>query len=408
MAKVYTSCIEESKIRVKMCGPVLPMVLKGLGYGVAYAAAAIAAIAAFMVIPVASGAGIFIAIAIAAYVGLAAFYAGFFQGMCTRWLNERLICLDSQQDPHCVIGRVMADETVDKGFLGFDIDSHFNLRLMPHVETDADENKNKNSMNFLFKDGQQGQEFLARRLMSWTWSDDESKLEGKRTHLHCEFETNYWFKVCEVSEVLAPLAPVLITITTPSIEAACNAVASIFGFLSPLINIFCRFLAPVLAMALVTLLNLALARAIADPGSSTDANIGDRPKEPLKENEPVVIIGNFVYDAGHCIGWHEIHPVLAVMRITPPEQYLERFAAPLIGVSPNKLTQADMNQGLDSPDFAKAAKSLKDFWCSEINRARGAKGNAEQLLRSQRWAVHPLIDSCKEDEARTSPRPIIK
>ena len=49
-----------------------------------------------------------------------------------------------------------------------------------------------------------------------------------------------------------------------------------------------------------------------------DANVGDTPLGTLADGDQVVVYGTHVYDGFH-EGWHELHPLMAIMRVPPPE-----------------------------------------------------------------------------------------
>lgn len=416
MGKTYTKCTPDTS-PVKLCGPVGPLVLNGLGYGAAAALAALTAGMIALATAVASGNAAAVAIVLAAMVYLieAAFYGGFMEGMCDQWLNGRLLCLNKDDvtnlqdvtnvEDECAVGRVVKNEDVDKSFSNFDLDSFINLQLMPHLKDD--DALPANSKNSLFHDEQQGFHFMRRRLKGRGWSDDAGDY---RKFLHCEFESDYWKKICQISKILAPLAPLVIALVSPIVEGACNAVLSWLGFLAPII---CKIITPLLAMALLVLLNLALGRLASDPGSSSDANVGDRPEDPILMGETVVVRGRFVYDAGHCEGWHEIHPVQKVMRV-PADKYLERNGKKP-GPTPappvpdwNNLTQADMDDGLDSKLFFDVSAAIKDLWCGELGKIRTPLVTDAQQANTNRWTIHPSVDGCEEEQETAPPDPVIK
>jgi len=417
MGKQYTKCISDTASPIKLCGPVSPLVLNGLGYGAAAVIVALGAMLIALGIAVASGNAAAVAFLIAAtvYVVEAAFYGGFMEGMCDQWLNRRLICLNKDDftnvqdvpnvEEECAMGRVVKSEDVDKSFSNFDLDSFINLQLMPHLK--EDDALPANTKNSLFHDEQQGFHFMRRRLKGRGWSDDAGDY---RKFLHCEFESDYWKKICQISKILAPLAPVAVALFSPIVEGACNAVLGFLGFLAPIV---CKILAPLLAMALLMLLNLALGRLASDPGSSSDANVGERPEDPILMDETVVVRGRFVYDAGHCEGWHEIHPVQKVMRVKV-EMYLERKGKkPAPTLTPpvldwDKLTQTDMDDGLDSQRFFDVSSALKGLFCGEIGKSRDPLVIAAQGADINRWTIHPSVDGCKDGEDTSTSGPIIK
>jgi hypothetical protein len=395
MGKVYTRCSPDEKSLVKLCGPVGPLLANGLGYGLLSVLAVLTAgfFALGVAVASANPAAVAIVIAATAYVAGAAFYAGFFEGMCDQWLNGRLVCLPGPDVPDveavCAMGRAAENEKVNESFSNFDLDSFIELQLMPHLADDHTIVDPKDA-NGLFGDGFQGNLFLRRRLLSRPWSDEAGSY---RWRLHCEFESDYWVRICQVSKVLAPFVPLLVALLSPAVEGLCNAV---LGWLGPFAPVVCRFLAPLLAVLLIALLNLAIARLASDPGSASDFNVGDRPENPILMGEPVVVTGRFVYDAGHCDGWHEIHPVQKVMRV-PPNQYLERNGNRLLLAPPlQNLKDTDMVAGLNSPAFRSEAMALKDRWCTQLANAKGPLATGEQASALERWTVHPCLDGCQE------------
>ena len=50
----------------------------------------------------------------------------------------------------------------------------------------------------------------------------------------------------------------------------------------------------------------------ANPGNVEDANVGDKRLGPIRENDKVAVLGEHVYDGFH-EGWHELHPLMAVV-----------------------------------------------------------------------------------------------
>jgi glycosyltransferase involved in cell wall biosynthesis len=51
-----------------------------------------------------------------------------------------------------------------------------------------------------------------------------------------------------------------------------------------------------------------------DPGDVEEENVGDHSLGPITNGDQVVVLGRHVYDGFH-EGWHEIHPLMAIMKI---------------------------------------------------------------------------------------------
>ena len=112
----------------------------------------------------------------------------------------------------------------------------------------------------------------------------------------------------------------------------------------------------------------------ANMGNVEDANVGDTSLGPIRQGDRVIVVGQHVYDGFH-EGWHEFHPLMAVMKLNEREssEYLEwkpdfdpavdavpGDANPTIPNAARGLTADDMRQGLNSPRFAARAALLRD------------------------------------------------
>jgi hypothetical protein len=134
------------------------------------------------------------------------------------------------------------------------------------------------------------------------------------------------------------------------------------------------------------------------------------------EGDKVVVFGQHVYDGFHD-GWHEFHPLMAVMKLDPTESsgYLEWDPSfPDQGKLPDDtdvmdpslkgLTVDDMRAGLDSTKFRKRAVMLRDRFCELLHEAFEPPTLHTQEQAAQRWTIHPVVDGC--DESEPPPPPI--
>jgi hypothetical protein len=129
-----------------------------------------------------------------------------------------------------------------------------------------------------------------------------------------------------------------------------------------------------------------------------------------------------VYDGFHQ-GWHEFHPLKAILRAPPPETYANvpglnieavTFTPPYIEWAPDwiegvngqltsGLTVNDMRQGLASRNFRTVAERTQKAWCSLLSEAFSPPVRDRQGLEEHRWTIHPLIDGCQPTEGTVGP-----
>jgi hypothetical protein len=118
-----------------------------------------------------------------------------------------------------------------------------------------------------------------------------------------------------------------------------------------------------------------------------------------------------VYDGFH-EGWHEIHPLKAVIKVAAVHGrggadetsfYLEwdpHFSGKLPADVPDmpadikSLTAADMQAGLNSDKFRKRAVWIRDRWCQLLGEAFSDPVRTKQRSESERWTIHPEVDGC--------------
>ena len=111
-----------------------------------------------------------------------------------------------------------------------------------------------------------------------------------------------------------------------------------------------------------------------DPGDVNDANVGDDPLGPLADKDQVVVFGTHVYDGFHT-GWHEFHPLKAIIRASDPKlaifglPYVEWDPSSSSGIGSAGLTADDVHKGLASPAFVTAATNMKNAWCQLLTEA---------------------------------------
>jgi hypothetical protein len=114
----------------------------------------------------------------------------------------------------------------------------------------------------------------------------------------------------------------------------------------------------------------------------------------------VVVYGTHVYDGFH-EGWHEFHPLKAIMKFTDINlkgavKYLEWDPGFPDGKEvPAGLTVDDMRQGLNSVAFTKLARKIRDQWCAAIGESFKPATRDNQKQPQNRWTIHPLVDGCQ-------------
>lgn len=139
--------------------------------------------------------------------------------------------------------------------------------------------------------------------------------------------------------------------------------------------------------------------------------MGDKSLGPIADNDRVVVYGRHVYDGFH-EGWHEFHPLMAVIKLDPDDEasaYMEwdpdfndptKIPADLPGMPAaiTGLTGVDMKQGLASKKIRQRALWLRDKWCGMLDEAYD-KATAElQQNEEHRWTIHPDVDGCEPEE----------
>jgi len=364
-------------------------------------------------------------------------YAATITTVANEWLYHRLICLTPDLQPKCAVGVVTTDQKT--GELGdFDNDEFFDVRLMPHRPNDdyadgkpgtyIDENDQKTKehpANDIPNDGFQGSELIKPNP---GLSDLSYKLD--RTKLHCEAEGNFWVKMKEYALLQGLVVGVLSGLGVGGGAALGCAIGGFFGPIGCLIG---AIIGAILGWALGTGGGFLASAAItfnADPGEVENTNVGDKSFGPINNGDKVVVYGEHIYDGFH-EGWHEFHPLMAVIKLSAIDssvneagQYLEwnpcfTGTPPIIDLldMPNEikdLTEADIKIGLESEKFRKRAELFKERWCQLLTKAYNDKTRQTQALDVHRWTIHPTVDGCKtadDDSGQTdssSEPPIIE
>jgi hypothetical protein len=363
--------------------------------------------------------------AVVGFIAIAVQYASTIVAVANEWLYHRLVCLTGNR---CAVGKV---ETLEKpSTLGdFDNDVYFDIRLMPHWHGDEYNAPNTSyldtpptrgpsidpstavyPLNDIYLDNFQGTDLIKPIIADLPYDhvdSSETPLGNEypnktlsRSTLHCEAEGSFWYDM----KNYAALQGVGVGAGAAGGAAAGCAIGGLFGPLGCLIGAFIGGLLGGGAAA------YAGASAVfnSDPGDFNDANVGDTPITSISKDDLVVVYGTHVYDGFH-EGWHEIHPLMGIMKFTDLNlkgaiQYLEWDPHFPDGREPPAgLTAVDMIMGLNSPAFAVAAKKVRDQWCAAIGEpfTPGARDN--RVKAQNRWTIHPLVDGCQPANSEPSP-----
>src|SRR5438132_4448780 len=312
------------------------------------------------------------------------FTYGFFDGLCDRFHNHRLLCIEHDQ---CAVGKIVFQEpaSAKSGFDAIDNDYSLNLLLTPHVSTDT-----RDSVR---NDGLQGYHLLRQRFVDLSYqgyvdvpSDYLSRFTGDigtaikegaggKWSLHCEFEGSRLHYICSYGEGFAPLA-------------AAAAVGAYFACGDGLWGLLCALL----ALLLIMLISFGLGWAAGGDGSPADSAV-DPNSGTVEDGDCIVVSGDLVYDAGHCEGWHEIHPV----------KYLQKIEGAVGDPDRPSAAQACVQGNLDDPAFRSIATDFINRWCEQLKQAAGARTKAAQQLPENSWYLHPAIDGCEPPSPPPAP-----
>jgi hypothetical protein len=313
--------------------------------------------------------------------------------VANEWLFHRLVCVSP--DPLCAVGIVKEDPAISD-FGEFDNDEFFDLRLMPHRANDeyksaapasgpGPSQDGKTELvpeNDIYNDNFQGTLTLKPSITTLPY-------DRSRSALHCEAEGAFWQDMKDY----APLLGVGVAAGAAAGAAAGCAIGGIFGIIGCIIGAI-----------LGAIFGGANAVFNSNPGNVEDANVGDRALGPIQVGDKVAVLGKHVYDGFH-EGWHEFHPLMAVVKMNSQEadQYLE-WNPDFTGTAPAGLTAADMKKGLASKPFRARAVELRARWCGLLQEAfdPGVKHTQEQ--DPHRWTAHPEVDGCEPREQPPVPR----
>jgi len=411
------------------------------------------------------GVGAIVGVIVGFIVGVTTAVATAIHSVADQWLKHRLICL--ADEPKCAVGTVT--EGPKHGDLGdFDNDEFFDVILMPHriednyvalfdpasphassprygnVAATHTANIQAHPRNEIYVDGLQGETLLkpSPALLSphYVGYNNETK-EPNEMHtasmLHCEAEGDFWVRMKDLAIALGLLATVIAAAAVAGAVAGAGAGAAagcailtiVLPFLGGLACIIGAIIGgaigaaagAAIAAALPALVGYGVLQAIfdADPGDVEDANVGDRNLGEIAAGSRVAVLGEHVYDGFHS-GWHEFHPLMAVMKIEPdnatgknsllmtwnpafrdgdefPED-LPDMPSDILGLSID-----DMQQGLNSVKFARRAKWLRDRWCDMLTKAFHPGTRTTQSGLVHRWTIHPDVDGCTPRPEPASP-----
>jgi hypothetical protein len=379
------------------------------------------------------------------FIAIAIQYAVSITAVANQWLFHRLVCVSGDK---CAIGVVETNAEMGSLLGEFDNDQYFDLRLMPHRHKDEYRSQNTGffappanpsdpfgtppwttntpprpgpsddgrteltPLNDIFLDSLQGSAFLRPTITDLPYTQVDTKdvplndatvmTKVARCTLHCEAEGNFWAAMKDYAVLLGTFVGVGSAAGAAAGAAAGCAIGGIFGPIGCFIGGIVGAIAGALAGGAGAAYLGASAAFNADPGDLNDANVGDLPLSPLSPGDQVAVFGTHVYDGFHT-GWHEFHPLKTIIKASDPKfihglPYLEWSPDPPSAPIPYGLSAADMQAGLQSPAFTKAAANLWNQWCGLLTEANDPNVRNTQNKPDNRWTVHPGVDGCNPDE----------
>jgi hypothetical protein len=370
------------------------------------------------------------------FIIIAIQYAVTITAIANEWLFHRLCCVSGDQ---CAVGTVEAPPKISPLLGSFDNDQFFDIRLMPHRHLDEYKGPNTafklskagpsldgltetHPKNDILLDGFQGTDLLKPFFTDLPYDPTEDAVvddfgdvpphtKVMRSTLHCEAEGNFWAEMKATAVAQGVAVGVGAGAGAAAGAAAGCAIGAIFCGIGCIIGAIIGAIAGALGGAAAGAYLGASAAFNSDPGDVNDANVGDEPLGQLGNGDQVVVFGTHVYDGFHT-GWHEFHPLKAIIKATDPKlklalPYVEwdpKF--PLSATGPGGLSAADMRKGLASPAFTSAAKNMKTNWCELLREAFSPPTIHTQGQPENRWTIHPAVDGCSPDGSPLPPPPI--
>ncbi len=248
--------------------------------------------------------------------------------------------------------------------------------------------------------------------------DEWPKEYQTRSRLHVEAEGDFWIKMKKAAAAMGLLATGATVVTAVGAAAGGYAGSSwgcalgswFFGPVGCAIGAIIGGIIGALAGgAAAGLGSKAVIEAVMqsmfddNPGEIDDANVGDLPPGGYKDGDHVVVFGEHVYDGFHQ-GWHEMHPLLAIKKVSDEPGFLT-WDPGFKADPPAGLTEEDVQQGMSSAAFARQAKAYVEQECRGIREAHAPETRTKQQKLENRWSVHPLVDGCVPDEPDPDPDP---